>query len=226
MKTAFLIIDVQKGYIEDPEFRKTVVPSVEYINEVSGYFRKADLPVIVIQHVGGYKPGDEGFEVANELTVSNSDIRIEETFSNSFWETDLEKILKELEVDTLIVSGFAASFCVLATYNGAIERGFFTLPLLNHSNKDKITVFSGNYAPRKLLIDSTDLNQTLITINLTTFNPSGIDEQLNQSDIFIDLLKNTPECSKPDYDRVACSLTAQQDMSNFNPLSVVMVQQN
>lgn len=124
MKAAFLIIDVQKGYIENPDFRKTILPSVNYINAVSGFFRKQKLPVIVVQHIGGYNPGDEGFEVADEIKTQKSDISIHKTFSNSFWETDLEKILKELEVDTLILSGFAASFCVLATFNGAIERGF------------------------------------------------------------------------------------------------------
>ncbi len=141
MKAAFLIIDVQKGYIENEEFRPTILPSTQYINEVSSYFRKAKLPVIVIQHQGGYKPGDKEYEVADEIHIEDSDIFFAKTFSNSFWKTKLEEILTDLDVDVVILSGFAASFCVLATYNGAIERGFKPL-VLHHGvgGKNKVSV--------------------------------------------------------------------------------------
>jgi nicotinamidase-related amidase len=56
--------------------------------------------------------------------VSESDYRIEKNYYNSFWKTDLEEILEKEDVDTVIVSGFAAEFCVAATCNGALERGF------------------------------------------------------------------------------------------------------
>jgi nicotinamidase-related amidase len=45
-------------------------------------------------------------------------------FSNAFWKTDLEQLLRENGVEFVIVAGFAAEQCVTFTINGAIERGF------------------------------------------------------------------------------------------------------
>jgi CRISPR/Cas system-associated endonuclease Cas1 len=52
------------------------------------------------------------------------DIRIVKTYSNSFTKTTLAGKLKELGVDTVIVTGFCAEFCVLSTYRGAEDFDF------------------------------------------------------------------------------------------------------
>lgn len=46
------------------------------------------------------------------------------TYSNSFTKTTLAEKLKELGVDTVIVTGFKAEFCVLNTYRGAEDSDF------------------------------------------------------------------------------------------------------
>jgi nicotinamidase-related amidase len=132
MNIAMLIIDLQKGVLESEESKETVKDAVEYINEVSGYFRKAGKPVIVIQDVGvDGGPGSEGYELIDELIVEETDIQLAKVHANSFYETQLEKILHDLDVEFLVISGFAAEYCVLFTYNGARERGFGT-SLLQH----------------------------------------------------------------------------------------------
>ena len=99
--------------------------ALEYINEVGGIFRKAGKPVILIQDEEvGDGPGSEGYELIDDLKVDESDIRLSKIYSNSFWKTDLQKILEDLNVEFVVVSGFAAEHCVLFTYNGALERGF------------------------------------------------------------------------------------------------------
>ena len=125
MDIAMLIIDLQKGILASEESKETVRDAVEYINEVSGYFRKAGKPVIVIQdREVGEGPGSEGYELIDELEVEETDIQVSKVHSNSFYETQLETILHELGVEFLVISGFAAEYCVLFTYNGARERGF------------------------------------------------------------------------------------------------------
>jgi nicotinamidase-related amidase len=41
------------------------------------------------------------------------------TYGNSFVKTDLAEKLREIDVDTVIVTGFCAEYCVLSTYRGA-----------------------------------------------------------------------------------------------------------
>ncbi len=67
---------------------------------------------------------DDSFQNVEELITQDSDIEVLKEFSNSFWKTDLEKILKEKNVDFVVLCGNAAEYCVLATYNGAMERCF------------------------------------------------------------------------------------------------------
>jgi len=125
MNIAMLIIDMQKGCMEMDDSRETMLLATEYINEVSGYFRKAGKPVIVIQDRSVDEgPGSKGYEVIDELVIDETDILIAKTHNNSFHETQLESILHDLGVEFLVISGYAAEYCVLFTYNGARERGF------------------------------------------------------------------------------------------------------
>lgn len=125
MSIAFLIIDMQKEFIENNKYRDFMESALEYINETSRIFREARLPVVIIQdEEAGEGPGSSGFELVDELIVEESDYHLTKFYSNAFCKTDLEKLLKNLDVDFVFVSGFAAEHCVLFSYNGARELGF------------------------------------------------------------------------------------------------------
>jgi len=125
MNIALLIIDMQQDFYDQKPFRESLTNALEYINETSKLFREAGKPVIVIQdEEAGEGPGSKGFENISDLILEDSDHFIQKFHSNAFWQTDLEKLLKSLDVQFLVVSGFAAEHCVLFTYNGAIERSF------------------------------------------------------------------------------------------------------
>ncbi|MHB8128064.1 MAG: cysteine hydrolase family protein [Mobilitalea sp.] len=128
-KVAFLVIDMQKNCKENTSGKASFEKAVEYINEVSQIFRQKNLPVVIIKDVEAGGPGTEGFECVDEIVVSEKDFSIHKSHCNSFWETELDDILKREEVDCVILSGFAAEHCVLFTYNGAIERGYHTFLL-------------------------------------------------------------------------------------------------
>ena len=51
--------------------------------------------------------------------------------SNSFWETELEGLLKFKGIEFVVIAGFSSEYCVYATYQGANERGFHPLILKN-----------------------------------------------------------------------------------------------
>lgn len=131
MKTAFLIVDMQKGCREETKCKAEFDQAIIYINEVSLFFRKKNLPVVFIQDLEIGEPESEAFKCVDALIQTPSDIRIKKKFNNAFWETELDSLLKEQGVDSVVVSGFAAEHCVLFTYNGAIERGYQSFLLQN-----------------------------------------------------------------------------------------------
>ncbi len=125
MSIALLIIDMQKEFMDIEVCKPSIESSLEYINETAKMFRRASQPVIIIQDEEvGDGPGSKGFELLDELLVESSDLKCTKVFSNAFWQTDLEELLKSLKVEFLVISGFAAEHCVLFTYNGGLERGF------------------------------------------------------------------------------------------------------
>jgi nicotinamidase-related amidase len=123
MKPALLVIDVQREfYKNDAQTAQSLTDAVEYINAVIPLFRAKNLPIICIQHMDEkdkLMPGEDGFELPEGLNILPSDIRIHKTYGNAFNKTSLEGKLHELDIDTVIVTGFCAEFCVLSTYRGA-----------------------------------------------------------------------------------------------------------
>ena len=123
MKPALLVIDVQKQfYAFGPATAQSLDAALEYINAAVALFRGKQLPVICIQQLDESEklvPGEDGFELPEQLNILASDLHICKTYGNAFNKTPLADRLKELGVDTLILTGFCAEFCVLSTCRGA-----------------------------------------------------------------------------------------------------------
>ena len=146
MKPALLVIDVQKEFYKfSPETARSLKDAVEHINAAIELFREKDLPVICIQHMDeekGLVPGTGGFNLPDDLKIEPADPHIHKAYGNAFNKTDLTKKLKELAVDTLIITGFCAEYCVLSTYRGAEDLDLTPILLrgsLASTNPDNIS---------------------------------------------------------------------------------------
>lgn len=128
MKPALLIIDMQEKFFEfGPEVAASLHKAVFFINEALEFFRERQLPIIVIQHIDeahGLVPGAPGFELPKSLNILPDDQRIYKTYGNAFTKTELETVLRDLGVDTVVISGFCAEYCVLSTFRGAMDKDF------------------------------------------------------------------------------------------------------
>jgi nicotinamidase-related amidase len=133
MKLALMVIDMQKEFYVGP-IKDQMDRATEYINAVIPMFERKGLPIIWVQDVNesdSVVPGKEGFEFIDSLQPKPDAIRIHKTYGNSFNKTDVDKILKEHGVDTVVVTGFCAEFCVLSTYRGAKDLDYFPVILKN-----------------------------------------------------------------------------------------------
>lgn len=128
MKPALLVIDIQERFLTLGEMpAESFAKAAEYINAAIALFRKRQLPIICIQHIeeeAGLVPGSEGFETAAALQILPSDRHIHKTYGNAFNKTPLADELRKLGVDTVIITGFCAEYCVLSTYRGAENLDF------------------------------------------------------------------------------------------------------
>jgi nicotinamidase-related amidase len=131
MKPALLVIDLQRAYYKDVAAR-TMDRACLAINRAIRLFRERGLPLLWIQHLDEYDgalPGKEGFEFIEALEPAASETRIVKTYNNSFNQTGLAGILAGLGVDTVVVSGYCAEYCIIASYWGARNHDLDSLLL-------------------------------------------------------------------------------------------------
>lgn len=126
MKPALLVIDVQKEcYKANSQTAQSLEAAVDVINAAITLFRAKNLPIICIQHINDKErltPGTDGFELPQALEILSSDVHIHKTYGNAFNKTPLPGHLEALGVDTVILTGYCAEYCVLATYRGARDH--------------------------------------------------------------------------------------------------------
>lgn len=151
MKIGILVIDLQPVHLQGVD-KSFIVRACEYINYVSDMLRSKDHVVIHVQDIEGMDESNkESFQTIPEVQIKEQDIIVTKEYSNSFWQTDLEQILRDRNVELLIISGFAAEHCVLFTYNGATERGFKPVILQNGILSTHSDVVTSMYRDRNLI---------------------------------------------------------------------------
>jgi nicotinamidase-related amidase len=138
---AILIIDVQ-SILFDPvprPFEADLV--VERINRVTSWVRSNDVVVIHVQHEKASSEiefGSAGWKLQAGLKLEECDEFVRKTTPDSFLRTKLEALLKQNDVEHLIVCGYASEFCVDTTVRRAAGLGY-SVELVSdaHTTHDK-----------------------------------------------------------------------------------------
>ncbi|MCG7587764.1 cysteine hydrolase family protein [Photobacterium sp. OFAV2-7] len=127
MKTAILVIDVQRVLIDPAPQPFEAKEVVERINQVTEWARAYNHPVIFIQHEQPdsiIEFGSDGWKLQSGLVVEPNDKFVRKTTPDSFLNTELETILKQAGIEHLIICGYATEFCVDTTTRRAAGLGY------------------------------------------------------------------------------------------------------
>lgn len=153
-RMALLVIDLQNDFLhpEGVSAKYGVAvsgfeKSLTYAVKLSDLCRKWEIPIIHVKHVivqdkkgkgvnvgmfastarpwflhEGLRPGTWGAEMVTEL--GRPDYEINKQRLSGFFETPLESLLRNLEVEILVLSGFSTNLCVEHTFRDAVVRDF------------------------------------------------------------------------------------------------------
>ena len=131
MKLGLIIIDVQNDYFEGGKMElENTAQTLANILQVKKYFEDNELPIFLIKHIkrtdeSFFQKGSFGAEIHAELfpivTINHLVIK---QFPNSFSNTDLEKKLKQEDVDKVVIVGMMTHMCIDSTTRAAKELGF------------------------------------------------------------------------------------------------------
>ncbi|WP_226501618.1 cysteine hydrolase family protein [Pseudomonas sp. MWU16-30322] len=127
MTTALLIIDVQQALCSGQYQCFDIHRVIDTINQLSTRARKAGVPVVLIQHEEEDSPlalGAAGWQLAEGLLTAAPDLRVRKTTPDSFYQTDLGKLLPSEDFERLLICGLQTDYCVNATVRKAHELGY------------------------------------------------------------------------------------------------------
>ncbi|MFW1952865.1 cysteine hydrolase family protein [Acinetobacter beijerinckii] len=130
MKQALLIIDVQNDYFKNGKM-ELINPdnALAKINQLEDHFFYNNLPIIYIQHINPsaasfFQENTVGVALHPQLKVKDSSVIVEKHFPNSFLETKLQEILKQHQVEQLMITGMMTHVCIDSGTRAAKELGY------------------------------------------------------------------------------------------------------
>lgn len=142
MSSALVIIDVQKGMWENPDYPPYDGDGVlARIAALIVKARASKTPIMYVQHHGAgnhpFQPGKPGFPFHDKIAPQAGDDVTVKNNSSAFHDTDLDAKLKRAGIDHLVVTGMQSEYCVDSAIRGAHERGYHvTLVSDAHSTGD------------------------------------------------------------------------------------------
>lgn len=123
MKSALLIIDVQNDMFEMPEKLHDPENLLSTIGVLIAKARKADSPVIYVQHNSDrgerFINGTRGWEIHSAIRPAEGDIIIQKSVPDSFYRTDLREILEKNGINRLVICGIQSELCIDTTTRAA-----------------------------------------------------------------------------------------------------------
>ena len=133
MNIALLVIDMQKAFFKGNQ-KESMEKAAEYIDYTVNLFREHNKEIIWIQDEDkedGNVIGTEDFEIIELLIPLKNEKRIIKYYGNSFNKTELLEYILEKKIDTIIITGYCAEYCVLSTYRGALDHDLTPIILKN-----------------------------------------------------------------------------------------------
>lgn len=132
-KKALILIDIQNDYFEGGALQLVnPTPAADTAKRLLAQARAEGDLIVHIQHVSlvdeqpFMKPGTPGIEIHSSVAPLSDEVVVQKHYPNSFWQTDLEAVLKEANITELTIAGMMTHMCVSTTARGAMERGYAT----------------------------------------------------------------------------------------------------
>jgi nicotinamidase-related amidase len=137
-KTALLIIDVQVGMFLEENPVHNGKQLLENIKNLITKAREVNTPIFFIQHSEPageqLEYGTKEWEIHPDISPMESDIVLQKTTPDSFYNTILEEELKKRFINHLVITGIQTDLCVDTTTRRAFSMGYgITLVADGHS---------------------------------------------------------------------------------------------
>jgi nicotinamidase-related amidase len=129
--TALIIIDVQKGFDHPKWGERNNLQAEQNIERLLSAWRDSERPVFHIQHLSAspnspLNPNSSGREIKDIVKARDNESIIQKHVNNAFIGTNLEQLLRDNEIKTLVITGLTTPHCVSTTTRMGGNFGYDT----------------------------------------------------------------------------------------------------
>jgi len=137
LEAAVIVIDMINDFVSGVFKNDRAAKIIPNIEALLSQARRLSIPVIYATdaHLPGIDPefdiwgshaeaGSWGAEIVDELKPRKGDFRVYKRKYSAFQGTDLDQLLRELKVDTVILTGVVTDICIQHTAADAFFRGY------------------------------------------------------------------------------------------------------
>ncbi|WP_259780619.1 cysteine hydrolase family protein [Aestuariispira ectoiniformans] len=173
---AVVLIDLQKGIVRgvggdrQAEADANLEAVLGRLKKLLKAARKADLPIIHIQHSGpkGHRveKGTEGWEFLDAVTPEDGEVVVYKEACDAFYQTSLQEELDLVGAKHIAIAGCMTNYCVDTSCRSAVAHGFnATLCADGHSTVDNgILTFEQIIAHHNKTLDGFDAGDCEVSV--------------------------------------------------------------
>ena len=153
MKTGLILVDIQNDYFPGGKMELVGINAASAnAKALLSLFRKNQWPTFHIQHISEHEgatfflPETKGAELHMSIKPLSGETIIKKKFPNSFRETTLQTVLKNAEIEKLVICGAMSHMCIDATTRSAADLGYACV-VVHDACATKNLEFEGNTIP-------------------------------------------------------------------------------
>jgi nicotinamidase-related amidase len=131
MNKCLIMVDLQNDYFPGGKLKLVgIEAAAENARILLTEFRKIKAPVIHIQHVSispgafFFLPETDGAKINEIVIPREGETIVVKHYPNSFRDTSLLEILRNMHIDNLVICGAMSHMCIDATARAAFDLGF------------------------------------------------------------------------------------------------------
>ncbi len=173
--TALILIDIQNDYFSNGALAlKGANDAATNANRLLNIFREKQLPIAHIKHettkpeMRFMLPGTFGQNIHDSVKPLKNETCFTKHYPNSFWQTGIEKHLKDNNIEHLVIVGMMTHMSISTTVRAAMERGFKTT-IIRDACATRSLEFNGEVIPEET-VQKIALAELTIISQLTSLN--------------------------------------------------------
>ncbi len=148
--TALIIIDVQKGFDNPKWGERNNLQAEQNIERLLSAWRDSGRPVYHVQHLSTspnspLNPNSSGSEIKDIVKPRDAELVIQKHVNSAFIGTNLEQLLRDNQIKTLVITGLTTPHCVSTTTRMASNFGFDSYLVSDATAAFEIVGYNGKH---------------------------------------------------------------------------------